>query len=423
MAEVSLLMCRSFCLTMALSLICLSSACAVGKLGLQRDMRVGAPTRLDWIYTLANQSLAAPPAGWLADYDSTRQTYDLYVPKGLKGRQAVGLVLFISAGDKAAGWETFQPLCDERKLLFASPHRAGNGTNMRERVRLVLDVLDDVRRRQEIDPDRTYLAGFSGGGRVACQIAFALPECFGGVIPICAAGDLREETWLRHRVIERLSVAHVTGENDFNRGEVERFRGAILADVGVRSRVWVVPKMGHAVPKAEQLAEVMTWLEEGAATRKQLAQTWPASRIPESEAPTREEQASALLAEGQARLKEKRTLYSGLMQLKGVMVRWPDLPAAAQAQRELLAREQQADKSWEREDIAEQRKHLIARARGLSNYATGPIDKQYLSQRPQMVQAARELWKLILDDGQDAATIAEAKGSLLKLEQLRQAAE
>ena len=41
--------------------------------------------------------------------------------------------------------------------------------------------------------------GFSGGGRVACNIAFSLPEYFGGVIPIGSAGELRPENWLRKR--------------------------------------------------------------------------------------------------------------------------------------------------------------------------------------------------------------------------------
>lgn len=385
--------------------------------GLHAGLQVHAATRLDWVFTLANQSPAQPPA-WLADYDSTRQTYDLYVPKGLKPKQSSGLILFISASDRPAGLEACRAVCDAKGLLFVSPHRAGNSTNMRERIRIVLDVLDDLRRRFNVDPDRTYLAGFSGGGRVACQIAFALPEYFGGVIPICAAGELREEAWLRQRAIERLSVAHLTGETDFNRGEVERFRGAMLADVGLRSKVWVVPKLGHAIPAASNLTEAVTWLDAAAKDRKAFSEKYPASRAAVADAPSRDEQAAALFAEGESRLQDKATLYSGLMQLKGVMERWPDLPAAKRARERLLAQENSPDQSWQQEDIAQQRKFLIARARGLTSYASGPIDKQYLAQRPQMAQAALELWKLVIEDGQDAAAVSEAKRRLPELEKL-----
>ena len=43
---------------------------------------------------------------------------------------------------------------------------------------MVLDVLDDVRHNVLIDPDRTYIAGISGGGRIACIVGFALPGTY-----------------------------------------------------------------------------------------------------------------------------------------------------------------------------------------------------------------------------------------------------
>src|SRR5262249_54773391 len=154
-------------------------------------------------------------------------------------------------------------VCDAAGMLFASPHGAGNNTTGPLRTRIVLDVLDDVRKRFNVDADRTYLGGFSGGGRAACNIAFALPEYFGGVVPCCACEGLRDEPFLRHRVIDRLSVAPITGDTDFNRGELERYRGPLLTDVGVRTKVWTVPKMSHAIPQAAVLTEALKWLEEG----------------------------------------------------------------------------------------------------------------------------------------------------------------
>ena len=240
------------------------------------EVKVSAATRIDWVFALSNQSPAEPPADWLPKYDSTAQSYELYVPKIKKG--SPGLILFISPGERSMGLDALRKVCDDHNLIFASPNDAGNNTDSRQRVRIVLDVLDDVRKEYQVDPDRTYIAGFSGGGRIACAIGFSLPEYFGGVIPICAAGELREESWLRQRVIDRLSVAHVTGETDFNRGEVKRFRGPILSAVGVRSKVWVAPKTGHAIPSTSVLAEAVVWLDAGQPVRRKLAKDHPASR-------------------------------------------------------------------------------------------------------------------------------------------------
>lgn len=404
-------------LMLALAGVEFRSLAAADGVGRATDVTVSAPTRIDWVFAVSNQSPAEPPADWLRDYESTEQSYELYVPKSLKPGTAPGLILFISPGDRATGLNALREACEAGQLIFASPHRAGNNTDTRRRVRIVLDVLDDLRRRHGVDPDRTYIGGFSGGGRIACAIGFSLPEYFGGVLPVCAAGELREEPWLRQRVRDRLSVAHVTGDGDFNRGEVERFRGPMLAAVGVRSKVWVAPRTGHAIPSPAQMSDAVAWLDEALPQRRQLAKTRPASRWAADAVPTRDEWARKLLDEGRDRLQAPATVYSGLMQLKGVLDRWPDLKSAAEAKTSLLKYENGPDRTWEDDDIAEQRRFLVARARSLTDYALGPLPEQYAAQRPAMAKAATELWKIVLADGQDQAAVAEGRRQLAKLEQ------
>lgn len=403
--------------------------------GYQKEATVREATRLDWVFAVSNQSVTNPPAEWLEGYDSTKQRYEVFVPAGPKGTSAkskpkskakgkeaeqdgLPLVLFISAGDQPAGWSQLQTVCQQKGIAFASPFGAGNNTSMPNRIRIVLDVLDDLRRKHRIDADRTYLAGFSGGGRVACGITFALPELFGGVIPVCAGGELRDEPWLRHRVIDRLSVAMITGTGDFNRGEVERFRGPMLADMGVRTKVTTVEKLGHGIPDAKTFADVIEWLDAGAVDRRKLAAKHPASRIGPEAAPTREEWAKSLLAEGQLRLKEPKTVYSGLMQLQGTMQRWPDLKAADDAKRILLEYEARQEKPWEEDDIEEQRRFLIARARALDAYASGELPPQYANQRKEMLEAAINLWTHVIQDGQDDKAVDDGQRRLPKLKAL-----
>jgi pimeloyl-ACP methyl ester carboxylesterase len=408
--------------------------------GYQKEVTVREPTRLDWVFANANQSVVNPPAEWLEGYDSTKQKYEVFVPNVPKPAAAktktksktknaepadagLPLVLFISAGDQPAGWSQLQSVCQQKGIAFASPFGAGNNTPMPRRIRLVLDVLDDLRRKHRIDADRTYIAGFSGGGRVACGIAFSLPELFGGVMPVCASGDLREEPWLRHRVIDRLSVAMITGTGDFNRGESERFRGPMLTDVGVRTKVTVVENLGHGIPAGKTFAEVIEWLDAGAADRRKFAAKHPASRIGSDATPTRDEWAKSLLAEGQSRLKEPKRLYSGLMQLQGVMQRWPDLRAAEDAKQILLDYEARAEKPWEEDDIDEQRRFLIARARAVDAYASGELPPQYVKQRKDMLEAAINLWALVIQDGQDDKAVDDGQRRLPKLKALLMAEE
>jgi hypothetical protein len=378
---------------------------------------VSAATRLDWTFALANQSIDPPPADWLpGDFDSRKHSYELFVPPDYSPKQVYPVFLFVSAGNDPSGWKQWEPVCKQHGVIFASPYNAGNNCPPRQRVRIVLDVLDDLRRLYRVDADRTYLSGFSGGARIACGIAFALPEYFGGLVPVCAGGNLREESWLRQRVVDRLSVALVTGETDFNRGEVERFRGPLLQEVGVRCKVWLVPKMGHAIPAGAALPEVFRWLEEALKARQDRAQRWPASRIAGDASPDRANWAGALLAEAKQRLQKKETLYSGLMQLKGCLTRWDGLAAAAEAKKILLDYDARPERPWEADDLAEQRRFLIATARSLSAYATGPLSPQYVKQREQMTRQALELWQKVLADDPQSATAPEARKRIAELE-------
>jgi hypothetical protein len=353
-----------------------------------------------------------------ADYDSTKQTYELFVPPRTDLKKPLPAVVFISPSSEPGGWKAFEGPCKKLGFLFVGVRGAGNDCPPKQRIRIILDALDDVRRTYPIDPDRTYVSGFSGGGRMACAVTFALPELFGGVMPLCAGGELREESWLRHRLINRLSVALVTGEKDFNRGEVERLRGPFWKDVGVRCRAWTQPGLGHGVPNDKVLTEALVWLEEGAAARRELAKRYPNSHLAGDAAPTRADAARALLAEATERLKSKETLYFGLMQLKGVMDRWEGMPEADAAKKTLLEYDAKTDRPWEAEDIAEQRKFLIAQARALGSYAAGDLPTQYASTRPAMAKQALQMWKTILADGPDTDAGREARKRIAELEKL-----
>jgi len=386
--------------------------------GYQRHTTVAGPTRLDWVFALAYQSLAAPPAEWLKDYDPGRQEYELFLPEKIDPRKPAPLVLFISPGDGPAGWPQWEQVCRRSGTAFASPFGAGNACPTPQRVRIVFDVLDDVRKRQAVDADRTYLAGFSGGARIACAAAFALPEYFGGVAALGGSEDLRGESWLRGRAADRLSVAMVAGEHDFNRAELERYRGPWMVELGVRTKVWVVPKLGHAIVDRASMAEVFAWLDEAAAKRRRQARQWPAMHIGAGAPPTRMQAADALLNEARQRLKKPATLYSGLMQLQGVAARWPDLPDAATARETLREYDARQERPWEAEDLAEQRRALAAEARATDRYASGPLPQQYAAERGPLARRALRLWRQVLTDRPDSPAGKEARERIAALESL-----
>jgi len=106
------------------------------------------------------------------------------------------------------------------------------------------------------------------------------------------------------------------------------------------------------------------------------------------------------------------------MQFKGLRERWPDVPAAREALAILEEYDSRAERPWEADDIAEQRRFLIAKAHSLDAYASGALPKEYQAERGDMLRAALELWKQVLDDGQDRKAVADANERIPKLQTL-----
>lgn len=407
-------------LTLLAAALAPAAARADLKPGFTANAPVTAPTRLDWTFAVSTRTVADPPPSLLdAGYDSTSQSFDLYLPPR-KGTAPIPAVVFVNAGNEPGAWKAFEPACTKLGVAYIAVRGAGNNVPPPKRVRIVLDCLDEVRRQVPLDPDRTYVSGFSGGGRVACLLGFALPEYFGGVLPLCAGGDLRAEPWLRHRAADRLSAALVTGPADFNRGEVEQWKGQLWRDLGIRTRVWVQPGLGHGVPSAATLTEALTWLDEDRPRRAALAKRFPASRADATKVPDATAAAAALLAEAKARAADAKTAYPGLMLAKGVMARWPDLAAGKAARAWLVEYEAKGDPAWEKADIAEQRKTLVAEAKSLSDYALKgvPAGSPYEKSRPDMARRALSLWGRVIDDSPKSEAAATGRKYLPELDAL-----
>ena len=352
----------------------------------------------------------------------TKQTaHELFVPNRKDAKKPVPAILFVSAGRRTRRrWKAFESVCKDKGIAFIGVRGAGNNVAAGKRVRIILDCFDDVRRQIPLDPDRTYISGFSGGARIACAVAFALPEYFGGVLPICAGGDLREEQWLRFRIADRLSAALVTGDTDFNRGELERWKGPMWKDLGIRTKVWTQPKMGHAMPSAATLTETVAWLDQGIDARASLAKKAPASRAAPESVPGRDAAAAALFKEGEGLLEGKATQYRGLMVMKGVYKRWPDTDTGKAARKMLEGFEAKKEKPWEVEDVAELRKQFTAEARALSDYTLNgiPAGSPYEKDRPEMVKQAIELWSALIGDAPNSELAKEGKKRVAELEEL-----
>jgi predicted esterase len=371
--------------------------------GQPQDVKVSRPTRLDWEFAASGFD-HDPAADVPADYDSKKQKYQLYVPVRYTTTKAWPLIVFISPTAGPVGWTSVQRTCEKEGILFCSPYKAGNSISAGLRIRIILDMVDDVRRNFRIDPHQTYIGGFSGGGRMSCSIGFALPEVFAGVIPVCGTNPPKSLPYLRHRLVDRVSVALITGEGDFNRSENEQWMAPYLKELDIRSQLWVVPGMGHDIPHANIMSEVVAWLAADLKRRQEDAKARPNLNLKFDEAFRGDAQAERLLAAARGELHDDQRLWQGLAMAQGLMKRWPESAAAAtsrellnevfgnEARAEILARQRLADDS----------QSFTAQARGQERI--GKIPK------------AIEIWEALARKHPNSPIAESARAEVLRLQ-------
>ena len=345
-----------------------------------KEVQVSAPGRLDWKFGSFG---FGPGSDKMENYDSTKQRYILHVPKKYKADKAWPIVVFISPGNGPGGWASWKAVCEKKGVFFCSSFGAGNATRAGKRTRIVLDMLDDVRRKYQIDPDRTYLSGLSGGGRMACSIAFALPEWFGGVAPICGTTPNAGPAYLRHRIQERLSVAFITGSTDFNRKENEEYMAPYFKELDIRSKLWVVPKLGHAMPGGDTLAAVYAWLEEDLPRRRADVKARPGLAMSAKDTPSGEVQAARIVETALADLKNPQRVWRSVCLLQGVVARWNKTDPGLKARKLLkdIVKDEKLLQTAGEQGAEDEQKSLSAQARAFERFG----------QRGQAIEA----WELL----------------------------
>src|SRR5262249_986164 len=207
--------------------------------------------------------------------------------------------------------------------------------------------------------------GFGSGAEVACRIAFALPEFFGGVVVIGGEAPLPALAYLRHRLKDRLSVALLTGERDSARRRTEKFLTPLYKDLRLRARLWLRPGSGHALPSAETATGVYRWLEDDVKRRRKDTATWGALAATPGEPASRVQLGRSAVELAGKVLRQDRRQYEGARLLEWVLARCGSTASATKAKEMLEDIDNHPDRSWAlaEQKGADQRALLLARAR------------------------------------------------------------
>lgn len=222
------------------------------------------------------QRLGLSPAGEgdaTQRYDLARETFQLYLPKTGKAK---GVLVWISSGRLGLIPEAWAAELRRRSIAVIAANKAGNDRAVLIRAALALDGLRYVLSREAIEPKSIWVAGDSGGAKVASLLAWRCPELFAGALFVAGA--------LYHRALpvekglvypaglpdpgERLAelktkkLVWIVGDKDeIALQAVGLVAWAARDDGFAQSSLILAPGLPHALPEARLIAQALDLLE------------------------------------------------------------------------------------------------------------------------------------------------------------------
>jgi predicted esterase len=152
--------------------------------------------------------------------DLAHEHFVVYAP-AVVPPHGYALMVFVSPWTEAKLPEGWAAELDRCGVIFVSAANSGNEANIFERREpLALLAAANIKARYPIDPERVYVAGFSGGARVALRLVLGYPDVFHGALLMSgtdAIGDAQAPlpSATLFQEFQKSRLVYMTGDQDW----------------------------------------------------------------------------------------------------------------------------------------------------------------------------------------------------------------
>jgi len=184
------------------------------------------------------------------------QSYALYLPSYYNSGKAFPCIFFFDAHARGTlPLKTYQYIAEKYGFILIGSNISKNGMQWDQASSVANAMISDARSRINIDPKQIYVAGFSGGARVASNLALQNGD-IAGVIS-CAAGMPANQPAQR-----TFDYVGMVGVFDFNHNELVH-TDAMLEQNGFQHQLLTFSGK-HAWPPASDFETALLWIQANA---------------------------------------------------------------------------------------------------------------------------------------------------------------
>jgi len=212
-----------------------------------------------------------------ADRDLAHATIRVRESKDYDPRNPAGLLVWASPTPSGEIPHVITQPADALGFICVGVDDAGNEQSNQNKFELIFDALHNAQRQFHIDPDRIYITGLSGGGKVASILTICFPDVFHGAIPIAglathatlsmAFDDHRYPYFALPRgemlmTAQQRPIASITGPRDFNYVEMKERSRRLETEGFKHAKFFEFDGLGHEMPTPEQFEQVLRFVDE-----------------------------------------------------------------------------------------------------------------------------------------------------------------
>ncbi len=224
-----------------------------------------APRTGDFAITVTSRELLGEAAEKITTVLATDEliSWQVHVPEGYSAESPPGIVVYVSPTQSGALPQDWSSVMDEYNLIWISANNSGNRVIVSRRVLKALLALNAIQQEYVLDQTRIYVAGLSGGGKMASMIATEYANTFDGGLFICGVKSWVVDKPRYFEAIKSNRYVFLTGEHDQALESTKRaYRN--YRDAGVpQIQLVVIDDMGHANPPRREFSRAIEFLDNG----------------------------------------------------------------------------------------------------------------------------------------------------------------
>lgn len=199
--------------------------------------------------------------------------FEVYVPKNYDPSAPAGLMVYVSPIPSGSIPDVWQEIFERRNMIWVSVNNSGNTMPAEQRLAEAKLAATFASRYYNIDKQRTYISGMSGGAQIATIASLDYPHLFKGGFFFCGVNpwSTRDaDPWTDDPpdsldVIRQNRYVFLSGTEDYMLASVARaYR--LFGKAGIEnSKLIVVDGMGHELPAAEDYDRALEFLDANSA--------------------------------------------------------------------------------------------------------------------------------------------------------------